>query len=170
MGSLRELRPLGRLLAALEEEKIEFILIGMSGAIAQGVLGTTLDVDLWINLPSRQYMRVQNLAWRLGATPAANTVVYLEDGTPVKFIYEVTGLGSFARERRNTVILPLHGRRVRVLKLERIQKSKAAVGREKDLLHLTQIAEFLRCGRALRRNRRDGVHSNQQLRFGNFEL
>ncbi len=125
----------------------------MSGAIAQGVMGTTIDVDLWIDLPSRQYMRVQNLARRLGAIPAANTVVYLEDGTPVNFIYEVTALGSFARERRNTVMLPLHGMLVPVLKLERIQKSKAAVGREKDLLHLAQIAEFLRCQRALRRSR-----------------
>ena len=123
----------------------------MSAAIAQGVMGTTLDVDLWINLPSRQYMRVQNLARRMGATPAANTVVYLEDGTPVNFVYEVTGLGSFSRERRHTVRIPLHGRIVPVLKLERIQKSKMAVGREKDQLHIQQIAEFLRCRRASKR-------------------
>src|SRR5262245_18737274 len=95
MGPVRELRPLGRLLAALEEEGIEFILIGMTGAIAQGVMGTTLDVDLWINLPSRQYMRVQNLARRMGATPAANTVVYLEDGTPVNFVTKLRALAPF---------------------------------------------------------------------------
>ena len=151
---LRGLRPLGRLLAALQAESIQFILIGMSAAIAQGVMGTTLDVDLWINLPPRRYMTVLKIARRTGATLAANTVVYLEDGTPVNFVYEVTGLGTFARELLHTVRLPLHGRAVRVLKLERISKSKMAVGREKDYLHVSQIREFLRCRRALRPKQR----------------
>ena len=46
MDDLREQSPLGRLLAALEEENIRFMLIGMSAAIVQEVLGTTVDVDL----------------------------------------------------------------------------------------------------------------------------
>jgi hypothetical protein len=154
VGPVRELRPLGRLLEALEAERIEFILIGMSAAIAQGVMATTVDADFWINLPTRQYMRVLRIAQQTGATLAANTVVYLEDGTPVNFVYEVTGLSTFRSEMRHTVRLPLHGKRVPVLKLERICKSKRAVGREKDRLHLTQIAEFLRCRRALRKRTR----------------
>jgi hypothetical protein len=148
VGDVRKLRPLGRLLAALEEEEIPFILIGMSAAIAQGVMGSTLDVDLWIDLPSRSYMRVQNVARRLGATPAANTVVYLSDGTPVNFVYEVTGLGKFARELATAVRLRFHGRSIPVLPLRRIQKSKKAIGRDKDKLHLRQISEFLRCEKA----------------------
>ena len=148
VGDVRKLRPLGRLLAALEEEQIRFILIGMSAAIAQGVMGTTLDVDLWIDLPSRRYMQVQNLARRLGATPAANTVVYLSDGTPVNFVYEVTGLGTFARELAAAALLRFQGRMIPVLPLRRIQKSKKAVGRDKDKLHVQQIDEFLRCQKA----------------------
>ena len=87
---------------ALEAEEIRYVVIGMAAAVAQGVMANTLDVDLWIDLPSRQYMRVLNLARRLGATIAANTVVYLEDGTPVNFVYEVTGLGSYSCERKHT--------------------------------------------------------------------
>ena len=151
MGDVRKLRPLGRLLAALEEEQIGFILIGMTAAIAQGVMGSTLDVDIWIDLPSRRYMQVQNLARRLGATVAANTVVYLSDGTPVNFVYEVTGIGTFAKELSSTVKLPFHGRTIPVLALTRIRKSKAAVGRDKDKLHVQQINEFLRCQKAIRR-------------------
>jgi hypothetical protein len=151
VGDVRKLRPLGRLLAALEEEQIRFILIGMSAAIAQGVMGTTLDVDLWIDLPSRRYMQVQNLARRLGAIAAANTVVYLSDGTPVNFVYEVTGLGLFAKELARAVRLPFHGRMVAVLPLTRIRKSKTAVGRDKDKLHVRQINEFLRCQKAAER-------------------
>ena len=153
MGTLRKLHPLGRLLAALEEKKIRFILIGMSAAITQGVMGTTLDVDLWIDLPSRAYMQVINLSRQLGAEPAANTVVFLEDGTPVNFVYEVTALPSFDREFTKSIRLPFYGRVIPVLPLERIYKSKAAIRREKDKLHLLQISEFLRCRRAASRAR-----------------
>ncbi|HKQ36686.1 MAG TPA: hypothetical protein VJ063_01335 [Verrucomicrobiae bacterium] len=40
-------------------------MIGMSAAIAQGVMANTLDVDLWVDLPARQYMRVLNIARRI---------------------------------------------------------------------------------------------------------
>lgn len=61
------------------------MLIGMSAAVVQGVAGQTLDVDVWIGLPSRQHMRPINIAVGQGAAIAAKTVVYLEDGTPVNF-------------------------------------------------------------------------------------
>ena len=116
----------------------------MSAAIAQGVMANTLDIDLWIDLPSRQYMRVINLAQKLGAVPAAQTVVYLEDGVPVNFVYEVTGLGKFANERKHTVTTLLYNHEVPVLKLERILKSKQAIRRDKDKLHILHIREFLK--------------------------
>ena len=43
------------------------MLVGMTAALVQGVPGSTLDTDLWIDLPERQYMRVINHAVRLGA-------------------------------------------------------------------------------------------------------
>jgi predicted secreted protein len=46
MGTQRKLHPVTRLLEALEAEDIRFMLIGMSAAIVQGVMETTLDVDL----------------------------------------------------------------------------------------------------------------------------
>jgi hypothetical protein len=119
----------------------------MSAAIAHGVMGSTIDVDLWINLPPRQYMRVLRIAQQVKATVAANTVVYLEDGTPVNFVYEVTGLEEFLSELRRTSIFSLYGRRVHVLNLDRIRQSKAAVARDKDHLHISQIDEFLLCRR-----------------------
>lgn len=153
MGTVRGQNALVRLLEALEAEKIRYVLIGMSAAIAQGVMATTLDVDIWINLPSRQYMRPLNLARRLGATVAANTVVYLADGTPVNFVYDVTGLGSFSSEMRTVRQVRIQGHDVAVLPLEKIVRSKQAIGRDKDKLHVLQIQEFLRCRRALKAKR-----------------
>ena len=141
-----------RLLEALEAENIRFMIVGMSAAIAQGVMGATLDIDVWIELPPRQYMRVQNIAVASGATIGANTVVYLNDGTPINFVYTVTGLGKFAAEYRHSKNLMLRGKEVPVLDLKRIQRSKRAIGRAKDLLHIQLIADFLKCQRGLARS------------------
>ena len=70
----------------------------MSGAILQGVPATTLDTDIWTNLPARLHMRVLNLCRQLGATVRANTLVDLSDGSTVNFLYEIDGLRSFSYE------------------------------------------------------------------------
>ena len=145
-----EANAFSRLLAALETDGIRFIVIGMSAAIAQGVMGATLDIDLWINLPARQYVKVLALARKTGAVIGANTVVFLSDGTPVNFVYEVSGLGSFQSEWKHTVSSMIHGREVPVLHLTRIQKSKRAIRRDKDLLHIRLIADFLKCQKGLK--------------------
>src|SRR5882672_6569987 len=139
----RNVPPIFRLVGALRAEKIRFQLIGMSAAVLQGVPVATLDVDLWIDLPARQYMRLVNLAVRYGATMVRNTVVELSDGMLVNFIYEVTGLGSFASELRKARRLEFHGCEVLVMFLESIRKSKAAVMRDKDLAHIHYIDETL---------------------------
>src|SRR5579862_2316252 len=127
MATQRKPHPVARLLETLEAEEIRFMLIGMSAAIVQGVMGTTLDVDLWIDLPARQYMRVQNLARATGCVVASNTVVYAGDGTPLNFVFEVNGLGTFKKEFNHSVRLPFRGKKIPVLKLERILKSKESI-------------------------------------------
>jgi hypothetical protein len=138
-------------LEALEAEKIRYMLIGMSAAIVQGVMEATLDADFWIDLPSRQYMRVQNLARSAGCSVGANTIVYAPDGTPVNFVFgDVAGIGSFKSEFKHTRKMLFRGKKIPVLKLERILKSKEALRRDKDLAHIIQIRELLKCRRALK--------------------
>jgi hypothetical protein len=147
----RELSPLGRLLGALSTEKIRFQVIGMSAANMQGVPGSTIDVDLWLDLPSRQYIKALNIAVREGAQIVRNTVVELADQTLVNFIYEVTGLPAFKRVIGKARKMKLQGLEVSVLPLELIRKSKEAIGRPKDLLHIELIKERLE---VIRRSRR----------------
>ena len=64
-------------MGALGTEKIKFQLIGMSAAVLQGAPVSTIDVDFWLDLPARQYMRAINVARSLGATMLRNTVVEL---------------------------------------------------------------------------------------------
>jgi hypothetical protein len=132
---------------AFRTEKIRFQLIGMSAAVLQGVPVVTHDVDLWIDLPARQYMQVVNLALQHGAKMVRNTVVELCDGMLVNFIYEVTGLGSFTEELRKARKLRFHGCEIPVMPLESVRKSKAAVMRDKDPAHIHYIEETLRLRR-----------------------
>ena len=79
VGTARGFSPLARLIHALGAEGIRFLVIEMSGAILQGVPATTLDTDLWIDLPARSYMRINNIALTQGGSMVANTVVELRD-------------------------------------------------------------------------------------------
>jgi hypothetical protein len=115
----------------------------MTAAILQGVPATTLDADLWIDLPSRQYIRVLNLCLELGARIVANTVVALPDDTLVNFLYRVDGLASFATEIKRAQTLEWLGQTVKVLPLARIIQSKEFVGRPKDLAHLPILRDIL---------------------------
>jgi predicted nucleotidyltransferase len=135
---------IGALLKALTEAKIRFQIVGMTAAILQGVPAATLDADIWIDLPERQYMRAINIAVRLDAKPLRQTVVVLRDESLVNFCYRIDGVRSFDTEYRNARWIEWEGVRVKVLSLERIIKSKEAAGREKDIAilpHLRKIAE-----------------------------
>ena len=143
LANKRDVSPLVRLVGALRDENIRFQLIGMSAAVLQGVPVVTNDIDLWIDLPARQYMTPVNTALRLGATMVRNTVVELSDGMLVNFIYEVTGLGSFATEFRKARILSFYGETIPVMPLELIRKSKMAVMRPKDEAHISYINQTL---------------------------
>ena len=105
----------------------------MTAAILQGTPSTTLDVDLWIDLPPRQYIRILNLCRKLGAELVANTVVVFEGFLTVNFLYAIDGLRSFNYEYGHSKRLKWHGETFAVLPLERVYKSKRAAGRPKDL-------------------------------------
>ena len=122
----------------------------MSAAILQGVPATTLDTGIWVDLPSRQYIRILNLCLRLGAQVRANTVVDLSDGSTVNFVYEVHGLRGFRYEYLRAKKLRWLGTRVAVLPLDRIYASKKFVGRPKDLAHLPLLEQTMKLRRRSR--------------------
>ena len=126
----------------------------MSGAILQGVPATTLDTDIWVDLPPRQYIRVLNLCRRLGAEVRANTVVDLSDGSTVNFLYEVHGLRSFRYEYQHAQRVKWLETDVAVLPLARIYASKKFVGRPKDLAHLPLLEQTMKLQRQLRDRRK----------------
>lgn len=125
----------------------------MTAAVLQGVPVATFDVDVWIDLPSRQYIKVLNLAVRLGAQIVANTVVVLPGDLAVNFVYSVTGLRSFASEYRGVHWMQWEARKVPVLPLERIYRSKSLIRRPKDIAHLPLLKQTMKLKKRLRHGR-----------------
>jgi hypothetical protein len=121
----------------------------MTAAVLQGVMMSTMDIDLWVDLPTRQYIRLWNLIRSQGGSASSQTLYVLEDGRVVNFLFSVTGLRSFAAEFRDAVTHKLEGLEVRVLPLARILKSKKVIRRAKDLTHIPEIEKVLRGRRKL---------------------
>jgi hypothetical protein len=122
----------------------------MSAAILQGVPATTLDTDIWLDLPTRAYLQVLELCRRLGATPLARTTVALSDDSLVNFLYRVDGLRSFSAESKTALRLRWLGLTVAVMPVNRIIKSKEAVQRPKDIAHLPLLRQTLKLQRRLK--------------------
>ena len=123
------------------------MIVGMTSAVIQGGPFVTLDVDIWIDLPSRQYMRVINICHQLGASLLGQCLVSIND-VMVNFLYEVHGLKTFRTEYRKARWCQWQGEEVAVLPLDRLVASKEFVGRDKDLAVLPTLKKFMRSSRA----------------------
>ena len=135
---------LARLVDALAAEGIRFQFVGMTAAILQGVPATTLDTDIWLELPERRYIQALDIAKKLSAEILARTVVALKDDTLVNFLYRIDGLKPFKDEYESAEVLEWFGREIRVLPLRSIIASKKHIRRPKDLAHLPLLRQTLK--------------------------
>lgn len=116
----------------------------MSAAILQGVPATTIDTDIWVELPVRQFVRLNGIIQHLNGRMLAPTVAALEDDSIVNFLPRVDGIGPFEKEWRSAKRVAWQGMRIPVLPLERILKSKRHLGRPKDVAHIPLIEQTIR--------------------------
>jgi hypothetical protein len=123
----------------------------MTAAVMQGVMTNTMDTDLWVDLPTRQYTRLWKIIRAQGGSALSQTLYVLADGKVVNFLFSVTGLRSFAAEFKNAVTARLEGLEVKLLPLDRILKSKKTIKRAKDLVHIQLIRNVLRARKKLGR-------------------
>jgi len=122
----------------------------MSAAILQGVIVSTIETDIWVDLPERHYIRPMNLVLKQGGTALVPTLYALADGRFVNFLFTVQGVRDFNSEYRQAVKATIEGEPVKLLPLKRILKSKQSVLRDKDRLHILQIKRFLRAQKKLK--------------------
>jgi hypothetical protein len=116
----------------------------MSAAILQGVPATTIDTDIWVSLPERQFVKLTAIVLRENGLMLAPTVAALEDDSIVNFLPRVDGLSGFDTELRKSKRIEWQGLRVPVLPLKSILKSKRHIGRPKDIAHIPLIEQTIK--------------------------
>ncbi len=136
---------------ALHAEKIRFLIVGLTSAVLQGAPCSTVDTDIWVDLPVRQYVRILTIAQRLGANILSGCVIGLRDDHRIDFIYRIDGLSAFRTEWKRAIPLIWAGVEVKVLPIERLISSKEVANRPKDLIHLAVLRDFAKSKKLLRR-------------------
>ena len=105
----------------------------------------TVDTDIWVDVPVRQYVRILAIGKSLGATILSGNVLGLRDDHRVDFLYRIDGLASFATEWKRAEKLIWAGQTVKVLPMARVIRSKEASNRPKDLIQLPTLRDYLAC-------------------------
>ena len=127
--------PERRLLQALHDRGLRFLIVGLGAALIEGAPVATLDVDLWIErvddprLPEAVTSVGGFWVSGFGVQPPA----FGGDGLErLDVVLTVHGLGSFEEEYAGAIPREIDGVPVRVLPLNRIVVSKRATNRPKD--------------------------------------
>lgn len=126
-----------RVLCALAQHGIPFMVVGLSAAVLQGAPVVTQDVDLWVRDLSeprfRDALRTVGVSYLppMGAGPP---MLAGEGAELFDLVLTMSGLGKFDDEFPGALNLPLGDATIKVLPLERVLASKTAANRPKDQL------------------------------------
>lgn len=136
----------------LREEKVRYMIVGLSAAALQGAPVVTQDIDLWFEDLNDKGIRAA--LRRAGGVyiPPTGTHPPMISGKGLDLfdiVLRLDGLGSFEQEFKYMEEVGIEDSLIPVLDLERILKSKTAAGREKDKLSLKVLRDSLKA-----RNRR----------------
>ena len=136
------------LLEALNRHGVRFMVVGLSAAVLQGANTATRRVDLWFEDTSDarigEAVREAGGIWISGAFGMRPPQIGGDSvGDRLDVVTHMHGLGSFADELHNTMVVSVDGIPLRILTLPRILASKRSAGRAKDLAAIPALEEAL---------------------------
>lgn len=124
-------------LKELNDNQIQFMIVGMMAAVLQDVPMVTQDIDLWFQ--NTEDLRIAEIAKKLGGVFLPVNTLFLmppllkgDDFENFDIIFGIAGLDSFEKEYQNAIDVEIAGIPVKALPLDRIIASKLAANREKD--------------------------------------
>ena len=144
------------LLLRLQQNHVEFVIIGGLCGILHGVTLVTTDLDICCQFAPENLYRIQSAVKDLHPFHrlAANKLpleltdelcsrlknLYLQtDLGKLDCLGEVKGVGDYETVLRNSVIIKMSYGEFRMLNLDAAIASKEAVGRERDLMAVRQL-------------------------------
>ena len=140
-----------RLIQALNDRGVPFLLVGLGAALLEGAPVATQDLDIWFETTSDSRLaeaaRDAGGFWisGFGHQPPA----FGGDGLDrIDVVLTAHGLDTFASEYSHSIAREIDGVAIRALPLERVIASKRATGRAKDLAQLPALEATLLARRA----------------------
>ena len=145
-----------QLLTALGEADVAYIIVSGMAAVAQGSAYITADLDICYERTPENLKRLcaalRPLHPQLRGAPtglpfvldpptlkAGLNFTLTSDAGDIDLVGEVSGLGFYAKVKRNAEEVELLGRRLWVLTIPGLIRSKKAAGREKDLRLIPEL-------------------------------
>jgi predicted nucleotidyltransferase len=148
------------LLRRLNEQQVEFVLIGGLAANLHGVQRVTEDIDVCIPFT------VENMKQVIAALGGVNphyrmrpdlpfktdpqyyadfkNLYLVTDVGPIDFLGEVEGVGRYEQAVSDSQIAEVQGMKFRVLTIEALIRAKRAAGRQKDWEAIRQLEALQR--------------------------
>jgi predicted nucleotidyltransferase len=149
-----------KLLKALYDRKVEFVIIGGAAAVLHGSAYVTGDLDICYSRKKENLNKLaialapvnpalrgapKDLPFRLDERtlrPGLNFTLSTDLGD-VDILGEVAGIGSYEKLLPFSEEMEVFGMRCKVLTLEGLIETKRAVGRKKDLMLLPELEALL---------------------------
>lgn len=136
---------------ALEKARLEAVMIGNAAAALHGAPVTTLDIDFMFRKTPGNLRKLKVFADTLDATilkpyyPASGLYRVVNDaaGIQVDFMSVIHGIRSFESLRSDAVEVSFGGPPIKVASLEKVIRSKKALGRDRDLAVLEILEKTL---------------------------
>ena len=131
---------LKKIARAFHNARLEAIMVGNAAAAMHGAPVTTLDIDFMFRKTPRNMRKLKIVAKELDAQilkpyyPISSLYRVINDDTGMQldFMSVLHGIKSFENLRSDAVEVDFDGYKLKLARLEKIIKSKKALGRPKD--------------------------------------
>ena len=149
-----------QLMRAVEQVRLDVIVVGNAAAALHGVPVTTQDIDLFVRDTPQNAEKIQQLLAALGEPVQASRpfepvsrMIRIE-GLPVDIdlVFELSSHEKFEAVARRSLLHTIEGVPIRLAAMDDIIAAKRAAGRPKDLAVLPLLEQFVRVQRELKDN------------------
>ena len=140
------------MLQCLNDEGVEFLLVGAYAMAAHGYPRATMDIDIWVEPTNKNAEALWRALLKFGASLDKMKLedfktkdIVFQIGVAPRRIDIITGVSNldFQKTLANSIEVEISGLKARVPSIQQLIKNKKATGRTKDLADVEALEALL---------------------------